>query len=242
MSPLVEFVRAGPEPAIWRVIHACALPECRLLVLPDEPMLAGKALGETVPRTLAHHMHSGAFTGRRDGAWDVGVALSPLATGLAAQLPAYFAAIIAHELGHVRIALADPDVNVYSLFLWSHRQELVACRPIQYHALPTERACNQFAVGVVAGLFSRSQLLAECAAAAALEPISLAPHANALAGLDGGDTLDGVREELRATYLACAESAADAWRREHAAAKLRGMRSLTNDAPPIETLFARGTR
>ena len=80
VTPSIDFVRAGPELAIRRVIEACALPECRLLVAPGEPRLDGMALGETIPRTLAYHAHSGAFTGHRDAEWDVGVAFAPIVT------------------------------------------------------------------------------------------------------------------------------------------------------------------
>lgn len=234
----ITFVRAGPEPAIRRVIEACALPDCRLLLAPGEPKLDRLALGETIPRSLAYHVHSGAFTGYRDGEWDFGVAVAPLVTSLSEQLPAFFAAIVAHELGHVRIALADPSLHVYSLFLWQHRGELGACQSIKYHALPTERACNQFAVLVATRLFNRRQLRDECVEAAALKPVRLGPHASVLSDLEGEDALGGIRAALAATYLPCANSAADAWAREHAAATRRGTRSFTNDAPPIETLFA----
>ena len=236
--PTVIFAREGPHAEIQQVVDACGLPDCRLLIVPDEPMLDGVALGEATLRSLAHHRHSGAFTGRRDDAWDVGIALSTLATSLAPKYPAYFAAIVSHELGHLWIALSDQEAHIYSLFLWNHRAELGPCGPSEYHAQPLERAADAYAVDVVSRVFGRQQLRNECAEAAALDPVRLAPHARALRQVDGADTIARYRDDLAAVYGPCAQAALTAWKRAHESATERGTRSITNDAPPIAGLFA----
>lgn len=233
----LRFRRPGPHEEIRRVLVECELGRCRILVLPNEPKLDGSTIGEATPRSLAHHRHSGAFTPFRDDDWDFGIALSPLATGLSTDFPAYFAAIVAHEAAHLRIASTDLDAHVYSLFYLSHRSALSNAPYPAYFDLPTEYACNEFGVLIASRMFSREQLQRECAEVAHREPARLGEFSSALLPLTGKNVLGSVRTRVRDLYLPFSSRAVEVWDEELTKSRALGRRSLTQSAAHLSQLF-----
>ena len=239
MSVTVQYARADARDAIQAVVDAAALPPCRLVVAAAEGNLDREHfVGEATTRALARLKHSGTFTGRMDDPnWDAGIALSSVATALAATHPAYFAAVVAHELAHAYMALDDIQAHVYGLFVQNYHSAITGKEHWNHHRLPHERIANEFALHVTIPRWGRHRLNDECVDVGATSGHPCESHASALMHFDVARRIDALRGDLMVYAQPFAARLISEWDRVHTSQADDRRRSLTQYATHIRTLF-----
>lgn len=210
------------------------MPPCHLRVV-----LGGGAsgnAGQCVPR-FACLLPNTVMHSDPSANWDCEVALSSDTASRASTHPAFFSQILAHELGHARVAVTDPALHVYSSFVDFMATQL-SLGVLLHHELPHEAAHDRFGVWVAEAVLGRSSLKRDVSLLLA-EPsrrdyqrlrsyLTLSPRGN-------HDTL---RREIAAFATPFASEFVSAWDHLGRIAEGRNVESLPHLAPHISQLFA----
>lgn len=141
----IELLTDVPEATVRSVFHACGVDERYVFALIGEPSLDGCQQGYCLPRFLLDFDQQPCLVERMNLEWDAAVVLSSRTAALWKSYPAYFVHVLAHELGHARIALEDPDLHVYSAFLEQNRRILWEGTEVLPCHLPVEEVLDAFA-------------------------------------------------------------------------------------------------
>jgi hypothetical protein len=223
---------------LYEILRAAAPETGHILVLVGENNLGRGYVGVCVPRFVLDEARTPAFLARRNQAWDCGIALPEKTCGYAATHTAFFVQVLAHELGHARVALADPALHVYCAFIESHIVQLSNGAISLCHELPHEAAHDRFGLLIAEGLLGREpvqddlrRLLAD-----STRPDRL--RLDHTRSLTPGEGYAGLRAEVAEFARPYADLLCSRWSAEMKMVEAAGGPSLTRRAPHIEALFA----
>lgn len=200
-----------PSAIIDAVVSAAQLPDAEIILLVGDPLLANDFQGLTVARRfVAGAANLYGLENCLDVPWECGVTIGRQWAERHRAFPAYFSYLLAHELGHAKTYLSDPLTAAYETFITSHFRA-AGCNTTQWHDLPQERRCDQFAKAIVHELHGPELFLQELseltqAVLGALERLEF------LVGLAARKDLEGLRADLAEFALPCKERLIEIWK------------------------------
>jgi hypothetical protein len=161
------------------------------------------------------------------------IAISGRVNRIRKEYPAFFMYVCAHEMGHARIFLSNPELHIFSSLLESFFKEASGTININPWEYPHEKRCDQFGLSVASEIYSHDTLKAEIPQlmnsrifnADNLEPLLLLPHR---------DNFDGLHDELIHFSISYKNELIALWIED---LRKCGNYSLVNEINDLEALF-----
>ncbi len=145
---------------VRRIVALVDLPPGRLLVC-----LGDESLDPAYQAVTVAHAHI-RYLANIDGldhfldvAWDCGILIGSPACKLQSRFPAYFAYVLAHELGHAATVLTDPSITAYEHLITTGMARLSP--GLRWHELPHEARYDQLGLAVAELAYGRARVEAD---------------------------------------------------------------------------------
>lgn len=232
---LIDQQGVGTDP-VDAIVTEAKLPPGSILVVLGDSLLDPRFQGMTIAR--AHIRFDASIYGLEDWLqepWDCGVSIGPHWAERQGAFPAYFAYLLAHELGHATTVLSDLELICFEELIVRY---IHVVEKERWDDLPHEVRYDQFGMAVAEAIYGRAEVESEFASIIEKGVTNDVPRIEKALSLEPRHSLDGLRQDLASFCQPYREALLEIWREQRAGPTP----GLAGQVPHLESLWEAPSR
>ncbi len=219
------------EMEVKRVVALADLPPGLLLLYLGDDTLEADYQAVTIARP--HIRYFGNINGLEDFlhvAWDCGIVMGSVSCEFQSQFPAYFAYLLAHELGHAATVLTDPSITAFEHLITTGMASISPS--LRWDELPHEARYDQLGLAVAELACGRAAVEAQFTAMIDGELVNDSARLRKVLTMQPRRSLAGLVEDLASFTQPHLEELLQIWRAQQSslssgfAGEIRDLESL----------------